>query len=164
MPFKIRLMGHFNLMELKGFYCFKVLMFKVLNGRITKKESGIVMENSINFMDGKIGKEYMKKFTSEIVSRTDVKKVELYFTGGIRDNSFSSAIICGGVSSFVQTVYGYLSHKFDNVSLFSDVSPTFNEDNLELTFDACISISILSIIISAIKAGSKQKKESKNER
>lgn len=164
-PFKIRLMGHLDLVKMKGFYCFKVLGIKFLNGRIYMENGEIKAENSINFMDGKINKDYMVKLSQEIISRIDVKKTELYFTGGTLESSFSSAIMCGSISSFVETLYSILSLKFDNVKLYSDIKPTFNENNFELTFDVAIAISLLKILISIFSAliKLKQKKESKNE-
>ncbi len=163
-PFKIRLMGHFNLFELKGYYCFKVLFLKFLNGRITMQNGELKMENSVNLFDGYYNGKFVKNLSKEIFLRTDVKKVEMFFTGGISDNSFSSAIICGSVSSVVETIYSYLSQKYDNVKLYEDVSPTFNENNLELTFDVVVSISLLAIALSIIIATFKSiKKESKNE-
>lgn len=129
------------------------------------KDGELTMENSINFMDGKINEDFMKNLIKEFISTIDVKKVELFFTGGISDNSFSSAIICGSISSMVETIYSYFSQKYDNVKLYKDVIPTFNENNLELTFDIVISISLLGIFLSILRAlvKTKNKKESKNE-
>ena len=165
LPFKIRLMAHFNLLELRGYYCFKILFIKFLNGRIISQNSELVMENSVNIMSKGNNKEFMKQFGIETMSNIDVKKVEIYFTGGIVDNSFSSAILCGSVSSFVETVYSYFSQKYDCVKLYKDVVPTFNENNLELTFDMVIGLSLFGIAKSLILAQIKTKKlkENKNE-
>ena len=165
LPFKIRLMAHFNLLELKGYYCFKFLCFKFLNGRIISKDGELIMENSVNIMSKGNNKEFMKQAGLEMMSNIDVKKVELYFTGGLVENSFSSAIICGSVSSFVETIYSYFSQKYDCVKLYKDIVPTFNDDNLELTFDIVIGLSLFGIAKSLILAQIKTKKlkENKNE-
>lgn len=165
LPFKVRLMAHFNLLELKGYYCFKILFIKFLNGRIIEKDGELVMENSVNVMDKSNNKEFMKQLSSEIISTIDVKKVEMFFTGGLVDNSFSSAILCGSVSSFVETIYSYFSQKYDCVKLYKDIVPTFNQDNLELTFDIVLGLSLFGIAKSLIQAHIKTKKikESKNE-
>ena len=165
LPFKVRLMAHFNILELRGYYCFKILFIKFLNGRIISENGELVMENSVNFMDKSNNKLFMKNLGTEIISNISVKKVEIYFTGGLSDNSFSSAILCGSVSSFVETIYSYFSQRYDCVKLYKDILPTFNESNLELTFDMVVGLSLFGIAKSLILAQIKTKnvKESKNE-
>ncbi len=163
-PFKIRLMGHFNIFELKGYYCFKVLFFKFLNGRITMQNDGLKMENSVNFMDGYYNGNFLKELSKQIIKRIDIKKIEVFFTGGVSNDSFTSAIMCGSVSSVVETVFGILTQKYEGIKLYKDISPTFNENNLELTFDGVISISLLAIFLSVLATIFKSnKKERKNE-
>jgi len=140
------------------------MWFKLLNGRIIMQDGELKMENSVNFMDGYYNGNFVKEFSKQIISRIDIKKVELFFTGGIVDNSFSSAIMCGSISSIIQTLFSFLSQKYEGVKLYKDISPTFDENNLELTFDGVISISLLAIFLSAIAALFKSnKKENKNE-
>ncbi len=128
------------------------------------QDGELKMENSVNFMDGYYNGNFVKEFSKQIISRIDIKKVELFFTGGIVDNSFSSAIMCGSISSIIQTLFSFLSQKYEGVKLYKDISPTFDENNLELTFDGVISISLLAIFLSAIAALFKSnKKENKNE-
>ena len=90
-------MGHFNIFELKGYYCFKVLFFKFLNGRITMQNDGLKMENSVNFMDGYYNGNFLKELSKQIIKRIDIKKIEVFFTGGVSNDSFTSAIMCGSV-------------------------------------------------------------------
>lgn len=158
-PFKIRLMGHFNLMKLIGFYSLKIMFLRLLTGRIVFKDGKINIENSVNIVEDGFNSEFSKQFINEILKRIDIKKIEVYFTGGITNNSFSSAIICGSVSSIVQSIYSYLSQKFYKIKLYEDIDPTFNENNLEITFDIVISISLIAIVISVFSAFIKQKKE-----
>ena len=163
--FKTRMMAHFNFLSLKGFYSFKIWRLKLLCGMIEKNDSGeLTIINTNNILKGDFNKPFMKELSKEISSRVDVKKIEIFFTGGFVDDSFTSAILCGTVSSLVQSVYSYLSLKYDDVRLYDDIDPTYNESNLEITFEAVISISIFKLIMSLIKANIKTKrKEIKNE-
>ncbi len=163
LPFKVRMMGHFNLIEMKGFYSIKVLFIKILNGKIEFQNGKIIVDNSVNFLGGKMNKRFARFLMKKLLASIDVKKLELYFTGGTAYNSFSSAMICGSMCSLVQTIYSFLSNKFDNVKLFEEISPTFNETNFELTFDACVAISLLQVLLSLIGAEIEKKKEVKNE-
>lgn len=166
-PFKIRMAGHLNLIEMKVFYCFKILFFKLLCGMAEVDGFGkIQYKNSNNIFDEDIDKDFAGSFAREILSELNVKKIELFFTGGLEEDSYSSALICGSVTSIVYGLYGYLSQQYKDVKLYEDITPTFEENNLELTFDVVISVSMLQIIRSIIVAKIKTKKlkELKNER
>ncbi len=162
-PFKTRIMCHVNLLEMKGFYSVKVWKIKFLCGKIYISNSGeLEVENQANMIGEEYNKSFAKQLAKQILTRLNVKKMELFFTGGFSNNSFSSAILCGTMSSFIQTGYSLLSQKYNNVKLYEDIYPTFNHDNLELTFDIVLSISILKILISVFKAN--RLKEIQNER
>lgn len=164
LPFKVRFMAHFNLLDFKGFYSVKLLSIKFLCGMVYRENGKIKVENSADIFSGNMSKPFVRALIGEMTKKIDVKKVEIYFTGGFKENSFSSAIVCGGVSSFVQTLYSVLSQKYKNVKLYEDVITTFKEDNLELTFDIAVSISLFQIAISLIKSLLKKEvKEAKNE-
>lgn len=165
-PFKIRFMTHFNFLKLKGFYSVKILNIKLLSGMIYRKNGEIKVENSADMFSGNMSKPFMKKLIGELFNKLDVKKVEIFFTGGFAENSFSSAIMCGSVTSFVQTLYSILSQKYLNVKLYEDIAPTFKKDSLELTLDIVLSLNIFNIITSIIKSNfaNNKFKERKNER
>ena len=163
-PFKIRLMSHLNLIEMKGYYSFKVWRLKLLCGMIFLNDSGkIEVTNANNMLKGYYNKNFVTAVSKEILKSIDVEKIELFFTVGYAENSFMSAMLCGGVSSFVQTLYGYLSLNYENVRLYEDIKPTYNESNFELTFDGVMKISILQICVSLIKAQKIKNKLEKSE-
>ena len=166
-PFKIRLAGHINLLEMKAYYCFKVWRFKFLCGKTEVDGFGkIKVENSNNMFSKDIDKDFAKIFIRQIAGRMDVKKIELFFTGGLEEDSYASALMCGGVSSVVYSLYGYLSQQYENVKLYEDITPTFSENNLELTFDAVMAVSLFKIMKSLISTKLKTNRfeEVKNER
>jgi hypothetical protein len=166
-PFKTRFMCHLNVLKIKGFYSAKIWRIRFLCGKIYANENGeIITENSADMLSKNYNKTYFKFLVKELAKSVDIKKIELFFTGGFAENSFSSAILCGSVSSSVQTLYSILTQKYDCVKLYEDIFPTFNHDNLEVTFDVVLSISFLKIILSIIKANfaNNKLKEKNNER
>ena len=155
-------MGHFNLIEMKGFYSFKVWRIKILCGRIYLNSDGkLKVENTNNAIKDRYKDALMKKFSLTIMKLIEVKKVELFFSGGFKDNSFTSAIVCGSAKMIVNTIYGYLSQNYEDVKLFEDIKPTFGSDSFELTFDFVASVSIFQIIRALIKSKKLILKENK---
>lgn len=159
-PFKARFMGHFNLIEKKGFYSFKIWRIKILCGRIfVNNENKIQIENMNNKLKGGYENNFMKEWGKKLLKVVAVKKVELFFNGGIKQNSFSSAILCGSANLLISLLYSFLSQTYENVKLYEDVTPTFDNNSLELTFDFVVEVSILQIITSLIKTKIKNRKE-----
>ena len=158
-PFKTRFMGHFNLIELVGFYSLKIMKIKLINGKISYVGGDILIENSVDIIINKLNKDFSKRLFNQVIKRINVEKVEIFFNGGIADNSFSSAMICGGVSSLTESIYSYLSQNYYGVKLYEDIDAKFGNDNLELTFDLVISISFVSLLISLLNARKKKKGE-----
>lgn len=163
-PFKARLMGHFNLIEMKGFYSFKAWRIKLLCGRAyLDKNNKLIIENTNNAIKDKYKDDFTKKFSLQILTKINVKKVELFFTEGFKENSFSSAIVCGSASVIVNTIYSYLTQKYEDVRLFEDITPTFGKDSFELTFDFVVSISLFEIFKSLIESKILMLKENKEQ-
>lgn len=164
-PFKTRLMGHINLLEMKCYYSAKSWIVRLLSGMIFVKNGKVEMINNDTFLTGSYNNDFVKQLSKEILEKLNIKKIEIFFTGGFKENSFSSAIMCGSVLSLVETIYGYMSLKYDDVKMYKDISPTFEEDNLELTIDLVVSISLIKLVQCLFLAGKKYKKlkEIKNE-
>ena len=55
-------------------------------------------------------------------------------------------MVCGSAEMIVKTLYSYLSQNYEDVKLYEDITPTFANDSLELTFDFVASISLFQII------------------
>lgn len=163
-PFKIRCMGHFNLLKFAGFYSLKIMKLKLINGRMFLENGKIKIQNSVNRIENGLSDDYSQNFTKKILEKIDVKKVELFFSGGIADNSFSSAMICGTFSAIIQSIYSILSQNYQNVKLYEDVDAKFGENEFEVTFDIVVSVSLISLIISVFEALKLKNKEIKNER
>ncbi len=152
-PFKTRMMFHSNFLKTKGFYSFKIMKIKLLTGRFYIDEGdGFTIENSANLLSQNYNKPFVKNLMKELSKKVDIKKVEMFFTGGFKDDSYMSAIMCGFASSMIQTIYSYVYEKYEGVKLYEDVEVTFEEDNIDLTFDIVIKISLLAILKSIFKA------------
>ena len=123
------------------------------------------MMNEDSFLTKSYKNDFVKLMGREVLSEMEIRKVDIYFSGGFKEDSFSSALMCGFVISIVESVYGFLSLKFDDVKMFKDIKPTFEENNLEFSFDLVISISLWRIVGCFFSAGKKIKdlKELKNE-
>ena len=159
-PFKTRMMFHSNLLNAKGFYSFKIMKIRLLTGRFYIDDGdGFTIENSADIFSKNINKPFVKNLIKEMSKKIDIKKVELFFTGGFKENSYSSAIMCGVVSSAVQTIYSMIYEKFEDVKLYEDVNVTFDSDNIDLTFDIVIKISLIAILKSIFKANKLTKQE-----
>ncbi len=165
LPFKTRLMGHLNLLDLKCYYSVKSWIIRLLTGKIFIENGKIVMTNE-NTIFSKTYDDFMKELSREILSKVDIKKMELFFSGGFKENSFTSAIACGVMVSMVEVMFGYLSLKYDDVKMYKDIKPTFEEDNLELTVDIVVSVSLWRLVKCFFDTSKKVKKlkEIENER
>lgn len=150
-PFKTRAMAHINLLELKCFYSVKIWLVKILCGMANFENERLNILNDKTIFSGEYDDKF-KTFSKEVLKRIEVKKVELFFTGGAEDNSFTSAMVCGTMLSIVETIYAKLSLLYDDVKMYKDIEPTFKEDNFELTIDFVASISVVKLIISVIKS------------
>lgn len=160
-PFKSRLMGHFDLLGKKGFYSFKIWRVKILCGKVCVDENNkMKIENLKNTIKSKYKEEFSKFFWIQMLKSVDVKKIEIFFTGGIKKDSFSSAMLCSGARLIVDVLYSYISQNYEDARLYEDISPEFNDDQLEMTFDFVLSINIYQILKSLIKAKLILKKES----
>lgn len=157
-PFKTRFMTHLNLLNTKCFYCLKIWRIKLLCGMMYLDSGKFKIENSNNILSKEVDQYFALKLASEILSRLDVKKIEVFFTGGFVDDSYLSAIVCGTVSSIIYSIYGYLSQKYEDIKMYEDVKTTFDESNFEVTFDAVVSVSLFQIFVSIFKAGLLKKK------
>ncbi len=163
-PFKVRLMTHFNVLSFKGYYSFKIWRFKLLCGKIERDDNGeFKITNANNILKGDLSNPFIKSLSKEILDRIELKKIEIFFSGGFINDSFSSAMMCGTISSAIKSIYGYLSLMYEDVKLYEDINPTYDENNLELTFSGMISISLFKLFTSVIGAVIKTKKEIKNE-
>ena len=151
-PFKARVAMHINLLEYKAFYCFKIWRMKFLCGMAEIESGSFVVQNANNMFAKEIDKDFAKAMIKEMLARLNIKKMEIFFTGGFEENSYASALVCGSVTSIVRLAYSVLSQQYEDVRLYEDIVPTFSESNLELTFDLVVSLSLFQLMMSLLKS------------
>ena len=85
------------------------------------------------------------------------------FALGLVEEDTASAI---NTSSASMTFFSVISQKYECAKLYEDIKPTFGSDNLELTVDAVVGVSLFQIFCSIISAAiaNNKLKENKNER
>ena len=130
------------------------------------QNGSLQITNSDNVLSSNANSSFIKEMAKQIISRLNVKKVEVFFTGGFVDDSYLSAMMCGSVSSVIQSIYSYLSQNYKDVKMYEDIQPTFNQTNLELTMDFVVSLSLFQIFLSILKANKMKRslREELNER
>ena len=137
------------------------MKIKIVNGKIEFVNGDLVVNNSVNLINIKFEKNFSKKVFKQLTDKIEIKKLEIYFSGGVADNSFASAMICGSINSLIKSVFGVLSQKYYSIKLYEDVDARFANNDFEITFDFVASVTILSLIVSIIKAlGEKKEVES----
>ena len=158
-PFKTRIMGHFDFVELIGFYSLKIMKLRLVNGKVYTYDGKIKSDSSVSALGRNMCKEKKSILVKKILSEIDIKKLEIYFSSGVAENAFASAMICGLFNLIIKSSYGYLSNSYIDIKLYEDVDAKFGSDNFKITFDIVISISFIKLILALIYANKKFKEE-----
>lgn len=164
-PFKIRILAHVNLLELKGFYSGKVAGIKIIEGIIFSDSTGkLEMKNSANLLSKNIDENFTKCFGEEIIKKIYVNDAEVFIVSGFVEDSYLSAILSGGISAIIKSVYSFLSFEYEDSKLVCDIKPVFDESKFELSVKFVASITLFKTIVALLKSFKKLKelKEAKN--
>ena len=150
-PFKIKMMSYFDLFRGVGFYCFSVLKFKILCGRVFFSNGEICVQNQNNrFQQNPEDTKFFKKFFSHIYKNFYIVSFNVYYEGGIKDNAAVSAVMCGTMQIILSVVFSFLKSKNCDSAFekFIIYCPLKNECNY--VFEGTFSISIFSLLKSFI--------------
>lgn len=150
-PIKIKLIGHFNFVKMIGLYSLKTFGIKLLNGKIYYDNGNFIFNNSVNLIKNRFKDSYSKELTIDLIKKINIKKIEIFFNGGVADDSFASAIICGSVSSSIKSLYSYLSQNYFGIKLYEDIDAKFGKNELELNFNMILGISLVTMVILLLK-------------
>ena len=77
-PFKTRVMGHLNLVDMKCYYSVKSWIVKLLCGKILLENGKIDIENEKTFLSKTYNSDFVKYFGKAVVSEIEIKKIELF--------------------------------------------------------------------------------------
>ena len=153
LPFKLKILSHLNLIELKGFYSGKIAGIKILEGMIFADINGeIEMKNSANMLSKNFNEEFAKSFGGELVKKLTVLKSEIYIISGFVEDSYLSALLSGTMSAIVKSIYSYFSFEFEESKLICDIKPVFDRSSFEVSVRFVATITIFKIIVSLFKS------------
>lgn len=160
LPFPIKFKCHVNGIKLLSFYSIKFWFFKVLCGKAYIEDNKFIMQNTHNHIYSN-DKNAIKQqvFLKSIIKRISVHRAELYFTGGMQDDAYVSAMLCGYVQVISSALISVIITKNPFVNIFQDIDPTFNKDNLDFSAKILLEISILDILIAKHNANRRFKEQ-----
>ena len=95
---------------------------------------------------------------NQIVKKISVDKLNLFFCGGVKDDAYTTAMLCGYVYAISSALISKIITKHNCISVYQDIDPIYNEDALDLTLKCLIQISILDVL-SALVSAKKEYKE-----
>ena len=159
LPLTVNLKVHVNFVNLKCLYSIKVLGIKLLCGTTYIEDSRLIIQNThnkIKIPEGKMDEQMM--IMKHIIKKISVDKLNLFFTGGIKDDAYYTAMLCGYVYSISSALIAKLITKHNCINIYQDIDPVYNQDALDLTLKCLIQISILNVL-SAVISAKKQYKE-----
>ncbi len=161
-PFKINFKLHINFINLKSFYSLKVLFIKLLCGTTYIEQNNLIIQNTHNLVynSSKDAQKQMREMTN-IAKKIEISKVQIFFTGGIEDNAYQTAMICGYMYAISSALISYIITTNPYVDIFQDIDPVYNKNALDLTAKCILKISILDILIALLESR-KQFKENKD--
>lgn len=145
-PIKAVAKVHVNLVNLKAFYCIKVLFIKILCGTTYIEDNRLIIQNSHNLLYNMQNTPKQMIIIKNIVKRISVAKMQIYFCGGIKNNAYQTAILCGYMQAITSALFGFLITKNNYINIFQDIDPQYNKDALDITIKCVLEISMLDII------------------
>lgn len=156
-PIKAVAKVHINAINLKAFYSIKVLFIKLLCGTTYIEDNRLIIQNSHNFLYNMKDTKKQMVITKNIVKRISVSKLQIYFCGGIKNNAYQTAIICGYAHGISSALISYLITKNNYINIYQDIDPQYNKDALDLTLKCVLEISLLDVFAALIDSKAKYK-------
>ena len=145
-PIKAVAKVHINLVNLKAFYSIKVLFIKLLCGTTYIEENRLIIQNSHNLLYNMKDTQKQMVIIKNIVKRISVSKLQIYFSGGIKNNAYQTAMLCGYAHAITSALFGFLITKNNYINIFQDIDPQYNKDALDITLKCILEISMLDVI------------------
>ena len=152
-PFKIKAVMHVNVFEDLAFLAVKVFDFKLFCARFTiTKEGKLDIDKFKKKKKKKKDPLLLYSYFTCLAKLLNIKKFELYFTSGFKNNAYHSAMLCGYVNVFSSIVCGLLLNKYKHIKIYSDIGADFENNRLELSGMVVVCFSLLDMLISVICA------------
>ena len=144
-PFKLKVAVHVNMLENLGFAMVKIfgcrltnIKFELHNGRVGVKK---------NKKEGKKKFKQIRKFYLLcLLKNVVVKKGEVFFSFGIKEDAFKTAMVVGCVNSLVCSMFAVLINRNKGMKTFVSVEPCYKENKLEVSVLGVVSFSLIDVI------------------
>ena len=152
-PFRLRFLGHLNLINNICIYSIKVLFIKILVGRLKLTiNNGIEIENQVNNIPDNKSPHFTNILVKCIVKKIEIDKLKIFMGFGIEDNAFASAMVAGSFNAVASVLIGVVLEYNPYAKITRAIVPEYNKNFCEATIVTSFKISLLSIIISYFKA------------
>lgn len=146
-----------------AYYSVAHRLVSLTKGKIILLEDGsisVVDKKSI-LLEKRLPKELSKILGKNILAKISLDGLEVYTSGGKKDNPFLTAMASGVMASVFGAVTGVLKTK--NIETDINARADFKDDNFTVAISSKIKISILNFIIVLIKSNKEYKKQLKEE-
>lgn len=154
-PIKLRAKISFNLLEMCGAVGIFLFGIKVTHQMIWIKSNKIITkkEKAINTKELDFqGKEilFIKILIKQLVNKTKLKKIELFYNLGI-DDAFLSSMIAGYINFILVTFFTKIKNSKPTASLELNDTISYNRKIIQFVFNSFITISLFDIVYSLVR-------------
>jgi len=164
-PFRLRFLGHINLISNICVYSIKVLFIKILVGRLKiSLNKGLEIENQVNNLPDDSNPHFTEILIKCLVKHIEIDRLKLFMGFGIEDNAFASAIVAGSFNAIASAIIGAVLEYNPYAKITRAIVPEYNKNFCEGTIVASFKINLFNIIISLIKAKNIYKLKFKGEK
>ena len=148
-PLKIKWSFHFNVLKNIGFIVFKVFFIRLLSERVKiNKEFEFVAEKEKGEKKSSL---FFKNYMLSLAKKVNVKNIDIICDLGADDAYFIS-VISGSALTFISSVIAFILNKYEDVKIYYDLLPNYNEYQFELTGKIIVSFTIVDVFKSLIEA------------
>lgn len=148
-PLKVRCGFHVNLLLNVGYISFNLAFIRLLAERFK-------INNKLEFEGEKERNSKHKKlltsYINNLTRRVDVKKLDLFFDVGVKDEACFVSLFCGYINSIVIGLFAALLSKYKNLDIYLKTNPYFNKESLEATGEMIVTFNLIDVVVSLLKA------------
>lgn len=158
--FRIRLVAHFDIIEgRQGFFTLSILRISLFSGKIklignkleltTKKGKKSTIKITYDKEDEQSIVNYLDNAVVRVV---DILALDIFFTAGKSDDAFFGAMASGVAKVFINIIACLLKSRYPNMHYTEGAMADFGQDNLHISLNSILTLSIADIIYSLIYA------------
>ncbi|MDR3318695.1 MAG: hypothetical protein LBS99_04590 [Clostridiales bacterium] len=157
---KARAMGYVNLLSARrGYAALRLFNIPIYSATVELDGNKILLINKrfkpiqIKLSADKNDKDSVVNYLNSAFLRVlDVIDFDLYFTGGVEDNVMAGALITAGARAVIIIVGTLLKALYPDVTVTQEAECAFSSDELQLSFNCIIGMSLADIIYGFVMA------------